>query len=114
MRCGGSWHWTSSRALGDGGWVTVEFGVLMDVREGGYGGERIGEVVLAEELGFDGVWLSEHHLTADGMLPAPLVMAGALAARTERIRIGTNILVLPLHHPLRVAEDVGRRGRAGR
>ena len=85
--------------------MTVEFGVLMDVREGGYGGERIGEVVIAEQLGFDGVWLSEHHLTADGMLPAPLVMAGVLAARTERIRIGTNILVLPLHHPLRVAED---------
>ncbi len=61
--------------------------------------------MAADRLGFDGVWLSEHHLTGDGMLPSPLVMAGVLAARTSRIRVGTNILVLPLHHPLRVAED---------
>jgi alkanesulfonate monooxygenase SsuD/methylene tetrahydromethanopterin reductase-like flavin-dependent oxidoreductase (luciferase family) len=83
----------------------IEFGVLMDVRGEGYGGERVEEVVVADRLGFDGVWLSEHHLTADGMLPSPLVMAGVLVARTSRIRVGTNILVLPLHHPLRVAED---------
>ncbi|TCO21316.1 alkanesulfonate monooxygenase SsuD/methylene tetrahydromethanopterin reductase-like flavin-dependent oxidoreductase (luciferase family) [Kribbella steppae] len=85
--------------------MEIEFGVLMDVREEGYGGERVDEVVVADRLGFDGVWLSEHHLTGDGMLPSPLVMAGVLAARTSRIRVGTNILVLPLHHPLRVAED---------
>jgi alkanesulfonate monooxygenase SsuD/methylene tetrahydromethanopterin reductase-like flavin-dependent oxidoreductase (luciferase family) len=86
--------------------VEIEFGVLMDVRgEDGYGGERVEEVVVAERLGFDGVWVSEHHLTSDGMLPAPLVMAGVLAGRTSRIQVGTNILVLPLHHPLRVAED---------
>jgi alkanesulfonate monooxygenase SsuD/methylene tetrahydromethanopterin reductase-like flavin-dependent oxidoreductase (luciferase family) len=87
--------------------VTVEFGVLVDVREegAGYSAERIEEVVAADRLGFDGAWLSEHHLTPDGMLPSPLVMAAVLAARTERIRIGTNILVLPLHHPLRIAED---------
>ncbi len=83
----------------------IEFGVLMDVREGAYGGERVEEVVVADRLGFDGVWVSEHHLTGDGMLPAPLVMAAVLAARTSRMRVGTNILVLPLHHPLRVAED---------
>ncbi|WP_165547248.1 LLM class flavin-dependent oxidoreductase [Kribbella sindirgiensis] len=88
--------------------MTVEFGVLVDVREegAGYSAERIEEVMLADRLGFDGAWLSEHHLTPDGMLPSPLVMAGVLAGRTERIRIGTNVLVLPLHHPLRVAEDV--------
>jgi len=85
--------------------MEIEFGVLMDVREEGYGGERVDEVVVADRLGFDGVWLSEHHLTGDGMLPSPLVMAGVLAARTSRIRVGTNILVLPLHHPVRVAED---------
>ncbi|MFG1816703.1 LLM class flavin-dependent oxidoreductase [Kribbella sp. NPDC049174] len=86
--------------------MEIEFGVLMDVREGGYGGEQVDEVVVADRLGFDGVWLSEHHLTGDGMLPSPLVMAGVLAARTARIRVGTNILVLPLHQALRVAEDV--------
>ena len=86
--------------------MEIEFGVLMDVRgEAGYGGERVEEVVVADRLGFDGVWLSEHHLTGDGMLPSPLVMAGVLAARTARIRLGTNILVLPLHQPLRVAEE---------
>ncbi|MGW1339875.1 LLM class flavin-dependent oxidoreductase [Kribbella sp. NPDC002412] len=83
----------------------IEFGVLMDVREDGYGADRVAEVVVADRLGFDAVWLSEHHLTGDGMLPSPLVMAGVLAARTSRIRVGTNILVLPLHHPLRLAED---------
>lgn len=83
----------------------IEFGVLMDVREEGYGGDRVEEVVAADRLGFDGVWVSEHHLTGDGMLPAPLVMGAVLAARTSRIRVGTNILVLPLHHPLRVAEE---------
>ncbi|MGW6277341.1 LLM class flavin-dependent oxidoreductase [Kribbella sp. NPDC055071] len=87
--------------------MTVEFGVLVDVRQegAGYSAERIDEVVLADRLGFDTAWLSEHHLAPDGILPSPLVMAGILAARTERIRIGTNVVVLPLHHPLRVAED---------
>jgi alkanesulfonate monooxygenase SsuD/methylene tetrahydromethanopterin reductase-like flavin-dependent oxidoreductase (luciferase family) len=67
--------------------------------------ESLDEVAAADRLGSDGVWMSEHHLTGDGLLPSPLVMAAAIAARTTRIRIGTNVLVLPLHHPLRVAED---------
>ncbi|MEU4195829.1 LLM class flavin-dependent oxidoreductase [Kribbella sp. NPDC026611] len=85
--------------------MTVEFGVLVDVRGDGYAGDVVAEVVLADELGFAGAWLSEHHLTADGMLPAPLVMAGVLLGRTARIRVGTNVLVLPLHQPIRVAEE---------
>lgn len=63
------------------------------------------DVVLAEELGFDSVWLSEHHFDADSWSPSPLALAAAIATRTQRIRIGTFIVILPLHHPLQVAED---------
>lgn len=71
----------------------------------GFHSEALTEVSEADRLGFDTVWLSEHHFSDDGFLPSPLVMAAAIAARTRRIRIGTSVLVLPLHHPLRVAED---------
>lgn len=89
------------------------FGVLHDFRRplsdvtpyAGYYAQCLGEVAEADRLGFDTVWMSEHHSTPDGMPPSPLVLAGAIAVRTSRIRIGTNILVLPLHHPVRVAED---------
>jgi alkanesulfonate monooxygenase SsuD/methylene tetrahydromethanopterin reductase-like flavin-dependent oxidoreductase (luciferase family) len=70
-----------------------------------YYAECLDEVAEADRLGFDAIWMSEHHLTPDGFLPSPLVMAAAIAAQTNQIRIGTSILILPMHHPLRVAED---------
>ena len=63
------------------------------------------EAVLAEELGFDNVWASEHHFAQDAWNPSPITFLAAVAARTERVRIGTYVL-LPFHNPVRVAEDI--------
>ncbi len=63
------------------------------------------QIAWIDRAGFDRVTFAEHHFTDYGQLPSLLVAAAAAAARTSRIRIGTNILVLPLHHPVRVAED---------
>jgi alkanesulfonate monooxygenase SsuD/methylene tetrahydromethanopterin reductase-like flavin-dependent oxidoreductase (luciferase family) len=60
---------------------------------------------LAETLGFDCAVVSEHHCMSDGWIPSPVVLCGALAVSTTRMGIGTDIVVLPLHHPLTVAED---------
>jgi alkanesulfonate monooxygenase SsuD/methylene tetrahydromethanopterin reductase-like flavin-dependent oxidoreductase (luciferase family) len=64
----------------------------------------LGQAVLAEELGYDSVWTAEHHGT-DEYWPAQFPVLAAIAARTRRIRIGTYIVILPLYHPLQVAEE---------
>ena len=67
--------------------------------------QTLDQIVHAEALGFDDIWLSEHHFVADGYLPSCLPMAAAVAARTSRVAIGTNILLMPFHNPIRLAED---------
>src|SRR6266446_6348862 len=68
--------------------------------------EVIAEAQLAEASGFDSCFFGEHHQDQDGFLPSPLIVATAVAARTKRLRVGTSVILLPLHHPVRVAEDV--------
>lgn len=67
--------------------------------------EAIAEAELAEASGFHGFFFGEHHQDKDGFLPSPSVVCGAVAARTTRMQIGTSVVLLPLHHPIRVAED---------
>jgi alkanesulfonate monooxygenase SsuD/methylene tetrahydromethanopterin reductase-like flavin-dependent oxidoreductase (luciferase family) len=64
------------------------------------------EVQLAEELGFECFWFTEHHfLPYGGAVPNPAVLLAAAAARTTRIGLGSAIAILPLRHPLQTAED---------
>ncbi|GLL02162.1 LLM class flavin-dependent oxidoreductase [Dactylosporangium matsuzakiense] len=64
--------------------------------------------VAAEELGFTSGWLVQHHLGNEaGRLPSPLVLLAAAAEATSTIRLGTSVIVLPLEHPIRLAEDAG-------
>jgi probable F420-dependent oxidoreductase len=68
--------------------------------------ETLELVRMGEELGFDSAWVSEHHGSSDGYLPSLLPMLAAMAATTERIELGTAVVLAPFHDPLRLAEDV--------
>ena len=92
-----------------------------DYREGRTQDEAFAEAFamarLADEAGIDGVWLAERHFAAPrtptdpggagipSVSSVPLLMAGIIAARTERVRVGTGVSVLPLAHPIRLAEE---------
>ncbi len=68
--------------------------------------EHLDEVVYAEELGLDSVWMAEYHFAPQrSVLSSPFSIGSAIAARTEKIRIGGSVFVVPLINPLRLAED---------
>src|ERR1700739_803076 len=68
--------------------------------------EILDQIVWGENNGFDDVWLSEHHFIEDGYLPSIMAAAAAIAARTDRIRIASGVLLMPFHNPIRLAEDI--------
>ena len=89
----------------------MKFGLLTlfdhyaeDCSEEQYYKNFFNEACYAEELGFDSVWIGEHHFCRY-ICPAPQIVAAAIAQRTKRIRIGTAIALLPHHDPIRLAED---------
>src|SRR5512141_2383650 len=79
--------------------------VFIPTEGGGYYPEFFEEVLLGEELGFDSVWLEEHHGVKNHYWPSPLVALAGVATRTSRVLLGTDIVVLPFYHPVRAAED---------
>jgi alkanesulfonate monooxygenase SsuD/methylene tetrahydromethanopterin reductase-like flavin-dependent oxidoreductase (luciferase family) len=64
------------------------------------------QIVWSEELGFDGIWLTEHHFIDYGLSVDPASLAAAAASRTRRIRIGLAAAILPFHDPIRLAEQM--------
>ncbi|MGH9360498.1 MAG: LLM class flavin-dependent oxidoreductase, partial [Thermoanaerobaculia bacterium] len=68
--------------------------------------QALREIDLAEEHGFHSLWVTEHHGSCLGSIGVPSVYAAAVAQRTRRLRIGCGVAVLPLHHPLRLAEEI--------
>ncbi len=77
---------------------------LSPIQSGGNFEATIQECERAEALGFDSIWLGEHHNHAL-LYPTPLIGLAAIASRTQRLRLGTGVLLLPLYHPMAVAEE---------
>ncbi|MBM4406849.1 MAG: LLM class flavin-dependent oxidoreductase [Chloroflexi bacterium] len=67
--------------------------------------EAVEQAVLAEELGFDAIWLAEHHFSRYAILADPMMLVTYLVARTKRITIGLAVSILPFHNPLLLAEQ---------
>lgn len=70
--------------------------------------EIVTEAVLAEELGYDGIFLAEQNLVSFLATPDPLQLAAMISQKTKRIKIGLAIMVLPFHHPLRLAGELAQ------
>jgi alkanesulfonate monooxygenase SsuD/methylene tetrahydromethanopterin reductase-like flavin-dependent oxidoreductase (luciferase family) len=104
-------QWSQGGVIGAGE-LTMEFGTFMEfppvtgAGESAVFDQALGEIGLADEWGLDAVWLAELHGAPErSVLSAPMMVASAIAAATDRVRIGIAVQVLPLSHPLRLAEE---------
>jgi probable F420-dependent oxidoreductase len=79
---------------------------VIPIEGGHFYAQALEEVVRAEDLGFHSVWMEEHHSVVNHYWPSPLPVLAGFATRTSRMILGTDILVAPFYHPVRLAEDV--------
>jgi probable F420-dependent oxidoreductase len=79
---------------------------FIPIEGGHYYPQALEEVTRAEELGFDSVWMEEHHSVTNHYWPSPLPVLAGFATRTSQMVLGTDIIVAAFHHPVRLAEDV--------
>ena len=79
---------------------------FIPIEGGNYYREALEEVTRAEELGFDSVWMEEHHSVTNHYWPSPFTVLAGFATRTARVMLGTDICVAAFYHPVRLAEDV--------
>jgi alkanesulfonate monooxygenase SsuD/methylene tetrahydromethanopterin reductase-like flavin-dependent oxidoreductase (luciferase family) len=91
--------------------MSLEFGIFdhldrNDVPLREFYEERLKLIEAYDRAGFYGYHVAEHHFTPLGMAPSPSVFLSAIAQRTKRLRFGTFVYALPLHHPLRVLEEI--------
>ena len=92
----------------------MEFGVFILAQQRGYHQSSqqviqnsIEQTVAAEQAGFNTAWYAEHHFNNYSLSPSPLMMVAHVAAKTQRIRLGTAVCILPLYHPARFLAEVG-------
>jgi alkanesulfonate monooxygenase SsuD/methylene tetrahydromethanopterin reductase-like flavin-dependent oxidoreductase (luciferase family) len=91
--------------------MTMHIGLTGGQREAIVGDHRelLGLFQEADRLGFDSLWLAEYHFRRTGLpYPSPLLLAAAVFARTERMRVGTGVTLVPIHHPLILAEQLAQ------
>ena len=91
--------------------MSVRFGIFdqmdrSDLALADFYEDRLRRAALYDELGYDGLFVSEHHSTPLGMAPSPGVFFAAVAARTQRLRFGPLVYLLPLYEPLRLIEEI--------
>ena len=87
------------------GWLTLAHSPSPELDHAGIF-EQLEQACLAEELGFDSVWLTEHNFTGESVYSDPIPFAAALAVKTNRIRIGFAVIQMTLRHPVRLATQL--------
>src|SRR5213078_4127815 len=91
---------------------TMDFGLFFLMQRDDAWSERavydsaLEQMLAAESLGYHSVWIAEHHFSDYGLCPSPPVLASFVAARTTTLRLGMGVSLLPLHHPVDLAEEL--------